>query len=131
MADCQALLTTVESSPGPLDDETLGRVICAVLGVEFRSSVHVWGAEDIDATHAVYGGDGSAPLWSGPRHSAPDVSIDAAVGLVEQCGLSWVLSSRGVAIVERETYVSKLAKAATPPLSLLAALLRAREAEHG
>ncbi|GGC90755.1 hypothetical protein [Chelatococcus reniformis] len=130
-SDPQALRATVEASRGPLDDETLGRVICAIMGVEF-SRAPAWGS---DKQIAVYGQHDSTPVWHGPRHLAPDVSIDAAVGLVERGrpGWRWVVDSDGMAALwstDETGYAAGEEPCTSPALALIAALLRAKEAEH-
>lgn len=138
------LRARVEASPGPLDDETLGRVICAVLGVEFGHIRICTGDDGSDELNVYKAGAGhwSGDVWSGYRRLAPDVSIDAAVGMIERGRPGWGAEVNIGALPDGETkYQATLfppvinddvvsGVAAAPALAILAALLRALEAEH-
>jgi hypothetical protein len=82
MTSLRDLLERVKKATDRLDDETLGRLICAVQGVEFGSADIDCGDDGSDEL-SVYGPDeDESRVWSGYRHLAPDVSVDAALALI-------------------------------------------------
>lgn len=81
------LLTRVEKAEGSLADDDLGRIICAALGKPFHSteiSCGDDGSDDLTVYHAV-----DDYVWRSYRHRAPDVSLDAALALVERVLPGW------------------------------------------
>lgn len=134
----QDLIIAVEGADGRLDDETLGRVICAVEGVKFDRS-EIWCGDDGSDELNVFGG--KCIVWRSYRHLAPDVSIDAALALIERklpdavCGIENIgrVAPAEARVIteysEDEVLTQYEAVAKTAPLALCAALLRALQSQ--
>jgi hypothetical protein len=127
----------VQAATGPLDDDTLGRLICAVRGWEFGSTAICCGDDGSDE-FSLRSPSGSW-LYNEYRQRCPDISIDAALALVERCGMvasdilheAWSSVGKSHALYMRiwkpevdGNYVSAVA------LAILSALLAAIEAKE-
>jgi hypothetical protein len=81
----EQLLAAVTECKGRLEDETLGRVICAILGTNFKK-VQVSGESMgvIYESHETSTGASSSSRGYWPRECWPDQSIDAALALARE-----------------------------------------------
>lgn len=144
MADISSLLSRVRSASGRLDEDTLAHIIALGEGKVLDKWDIVTGDDGSDEFQ-VHFSDGSW-RFAEYRSRCPDVSIDAAVALVERVlpdvlyGWGWSITKddehfqgptvyhASVRMLERVP-VSYGARGATPPLAILAALLSALEQE--
>jgi hypothetical protein len=128
----------------PMDDELLGRVICAVLGMPF-AAVEISCGDDGSDELTVWSGeseddDCTCRAWSDYRSRAPDVSLDAALALVERVrpGCAWaVVNKNRYGHPEAEIWWdapgnwSGKCSAATPALAILSALFASLPTDGG
>jgi len=126
------LLARVEAASGKLDDEALGRLLCATAGVQFGGTSTGTGDDGSD-DFSVWSRDDQ---WSfnGYRHRMPDVSLDAALALVERVLPGWgydityraAWGNHTAAVIANDRHAKPFVSAGkSAALALLAALLRA------
>lgn len=99
-AALRALLARLEAAEGP--DREVDRALHVAVGLDMGEEVHL-----------------------GALLNAYTASIDAAVALVERRGYGWQIDRDDGCYLSDADDVFDLVKAATPPLSLCAALVRA------
>jgi hypothetical protein len=134
MTSLTDLIERVEGATGELDNETLGRVICVAYGVEFGSADDECGDDGSEAISIESADEDYGRVWSGYRHRAPDVSLDAALALCERVlpGLWWNV---GVCSADPLTYSADFSDGTeepgpTPALALILAMLKALQAKE-
>lgn len=129
----EGLRARVEAATDGLDDETLGRLLCAVHGVPF-GSVDICCGDDGSDEFNVYPAGRHTFQFGGYRHRMPDRSLDAALALVERVlpGWEWSIVGPGLGMRPFVRLFSHPhgeeqpeADGATQPLAIISALLSA------
>lgn len=136
MTDYTPLIERLEGAETQLDDETLGRVICVAHGRSFGSTSIACGDDGSDEFQLDDADD--KHVFSAYRHRCPDVSIDAALALVERCLPGWTTACDATAPdigIDWQLFGPNRAEfvgtAPTHALALCLALLKALEAQRG
>lgn len=139
MSGLDELLSRVEGASDQLDDDTLGRIICAVNGWSYGGT-YVGTGDDGSDDLSVFDVGEEDVVWSGYRSRCPDVSLDAALALVERVlpGAMWQVGfdpDDGSMCARLVTVPPPCAHAKanhdTAPLAMCAALLKALAAGQG
>lgn len=139
MKDITDLMKRVEEATVRLDDETLGRVLCALQDLPFGKVSIGCGDDGTDELRVYAAGGAEVETFApgGYRHLAPDVNVSATIALAErvlpgwwprvECFGEWWEASvsnddgRFLVAGDRERY----ATAPNPALALVLAVLKA------
>jgi hypothetical protein len=115
MTDLSHLLTLIQSSTGQLEDETLGRVICALKGLPFEK-IQTMGDEMCIRTN---GNNYPMPIFV--RSRAPDNSIDASMKLAAAIVGVWTALGILIAATAEARTIEEI------PCKILARLIKSKQ----